>query len=112
MNVSYEGIGYLAVTMPADGCVVGDICCLSLAGYAGSCATGSSFIGVVEAVEGDYAAVQVEGVVKVYYSGNAPLLGYRKLSANGVGGVKADDQGREYLVLDVDRAESMVTFKL
>ena len=112
MNVSYEGIGYLAVTMPADGCYVGDICGLSTEGAATICSAGSQFIGVVEAMEGDYAAVQVEGVVKVFYSGNTPLLGYSKLSANGVGGVRADSQGREYLVLEVDQAESKVTIKL
>lgn len=112
MKISYEGIGYLAVTFPAGDCVTGDVCCLSTNGEAASCGNGESFCGVTEEVKEGMAAVQVEGFAKVYYSGTDFVPGYAKLTANGYGGVVANTSGKEYLVASVDTYEKTAIIKL
>ena len=111
MNISYEGIGRLTVTMPADNCVAGDVCIITAAGAA-ACSLGGKFCGVVEAVENGMAAVQVEGFVKAKYAGTAPSVGYANLAATGNGGVSANANGDSYLVVAVDTANKQVVIKL
>ena len=78
-----------------------------------ACAEGNSFIGVSKSVDGGLAAVQVSGAVTVGYSGTAPTAGYNTLAADGNGKVLvASTGGREYLVVDVKTASSLVTFIL
>ena len=52
------------------------------------------------------------GFVTVPYSSTEPTPGYAKLSADGTGGVKTDEGGREYLVVSVDTAAKSVTILL
>ena len=112
MNVSYEGIGYLAVTMPCDTAVAGQLCMLNAAGQVDKCEEGKPFIGFVEAVEDGKAAVQIGGAMEVGFTGSIPPAGYTKLSSNGQGGVKVDTTGREYMVLCFDSIKSTVMIKL
>ena len=112
MNVSYEGVGYLAVTFPAGSCVAGQVCKLGVLGLSEKCNEGDAFCGVVDAVENFRAAVQIEGFAEVSYTGTAPTRGYEKLSSNGKGGVKVDSNGKEYLVAELDTDNSTITIKL
>lgn len=112
MNVSYEGIGYLAVTMPAANCQAGQLCKIDAQGRADACASGDRFCGLVEAVENNRAAVQIAGFVKVSYSGTAPAAGYAKLISDGKGGIRAAGEGWDYLVIALDETNRTVTLKL
>lgn len=111
MNISYEGIGHMAVTFPAGSCAAGQVCKLDSSGCA-ACSAGERFCGVVETLNGSQAGVQIHGFVTVGYTGTAPAAGYAGLSANGSGGVKADSAAHTYLVAAVDTANATVTFEL
>lgn len=111
MSISYDGIGYLAVTMQQDGCELGQVCALDAEGRACPCAADAKFCGVVTVLEGTMVAVQVEGFVKVHYSVK-PAMGYNALVADGNGGVKTGGAGREYLVVAVDPTMQTAIIKL
>jgi hypothetical protein len=51
-------------------------------------------------------------MVTAGYTGSAPALGWSGLAADGSGGVKTSETGREYLVVDVDTDAQTVTFAL
>ena len=112
MNVSYEGIGHLAVTFPNTDAQVGKMCSMNSGGKVTMGANGEPFIGFVEAVDGKTAAVQIEGFVKVSMSGACPPKGFLRLASDGNGGVKTDSNGKEYLVVATDSAASTITFRL
>ena len=65
-------------------------------------ANGDNFIGVCTGVQGGSASVLLSGFVQLSYSGEAPVYGYNKLVADGSGGVKKSDSGRDFLVAEVD----------
>lgn len=112
MNISFEGIGYLAVTFPAAEDAAGQVCELNADGGVKACSDGNSFIGVMEFVRDGRAAVQVEGFAEVSYTGTNLSLGYTKLTGNGSGGVQLDSDGREYLVVQVNTADKTAVIKL
>ncbi len=112
MSISYGGVGYLAVTMPAGNCVEGQTCTLDAEGRAAGCLNGSMFCGIVDRVEDSMASVQLEGFVEVSYSGAAPTTGLIALAANGSGGVVINSNGRVYLVVSVDATEKKLVMKL
>lgn len=112
MNISYEGIGFLMVTFPDDGSVEGQVCKLTSEGQVDGCIANDRFCGVVHSVEKHMAAVQVEGFVKVRYTGTAPVLGYAKLTADGFGGVCTSTDGQDYLVVQVDTDKRTAMIKL
>ena len=113
MNFSYEGVGYMALTIPNKDAAAGKLCKIGLDGRCETCASGDHFMGLVEEADAYRAAVQIEGFVSVKYTGEEPLIGFSKLSSNGSGGVKLDrTAGREYLVIDTDSVNAIVTFKL
>ena len=112
MRVSYEGIGYLAMTLPSNSAEEGQLCMVNAVGQVDKCDEGESFCGFVEIVRDGMAAMQIEGTVEVGYTGPTPLAGYTKLSSNGKGGVKADTSGREYLVLSMNAEKATITIKL
>ena len=64
--------------------------------------SGALFIGVCTSTDNVIGSIQLEGYVRVSFSGTAPDLGYVKLSADGSGGVKADENGRYVIVTDTD----------
>ena len=112
MSISYNGIGQMAVTFPQDGCAEGAVCKLNAEGIAVACAAGERPCGKVMYVDGEYAAVMLEGFARLNYSGSVPTYGWCKLSTNGNGGVKVDNTGTSYLVAEVDETTNTCVIKL
>ena len=81
-------------------------------GTVAACSAGESFCGVALCAKDDACAVQVAGFVTVPYSGTEPAPGYAALAADGSGGVKIVESGREYLVADADTTAKTVTILL
>ena len=77
-----------------------------------ACGDGDVFCGVLESLRGGHGGVQLHGFVTLPYTGNAPALGYNSLLANGGGGVKTGNGGRNCLVVHVDANVKCVTFEL
>jgi len=80
----------------------------------GHCADGDRFHGIVKAIsrDGKLLTVAKRGFVDVLYSGTAPTAGLVKLLADGADGVKEDVGGDEYLVIDVDTTNTILTIWL
>lgn len=115
MKVSFEGIGQWAATFSCgDGVTVGHVVKISDNGEVEPCGAGEAFCGTTAVVarDGMACSVVLGGMVTVPYTGAAPALGWSGLTADGEGGIKADDSGREYLVVDVDSVGMMATFAL
>lgn len=112
MRISYEGIGHVSVTFPVDGCNMWEVCKFDADGLIVSCYEGDAFVGIVENISPDTAAVQIHGFAEVKYTGTAPEPGYVKLYADGKGGVCMNEAGREYLVIEVDTAASTAIIEL
>ena len=113
MKVSFEGIGEMVATFAVaedmeKGCMVK----LDEAGCVRPCADGDEFIGMAVNVRQGYAGVQFSGMAQVAYSGAAPVCGWAKLSADGKGGVKADENGHEYLVVATDTTAATAVVRL
>lgn len=111
MNLSYEGIGQWAATFACGDVQEGQVVKISAGDTVAPCSAGDGFCGVVlsKARDGGACSVALGGMVTVSCT-SAPAVGWAKLSADGSGGVKADEGGREYLVV---RSESKtVTFVL
>lgn len=112
MKVSFEGIGEMVATFYNNEATAGYPVLLSGNGEVSDCADGDAMLGVAMVGDGDYCGVMLKGCITLPYSGSAPALGWTALAANGAGGVKTADTGREYAVLAVDTAESTVCFIL
>jgi hypothetical protein len=112
MNISYEGIGELVVTVPVALCQEGHICRINTDGRAEECDAGEKFCGLVLAEENGTAAVQLEGFIKVGYSGSRPMPGYVTLAGDGNGKVMTSNTGREYLVVASNQDQMEVIIKL
>ncbi len=106
MKISYEGMGQWAATFACGEVDTGQVVGLAAEDSVAPCAEGDAFVGVVlaKASGGDACTVILGGAVEVNFSGNAPAVGFQKLSADGKGGVKVDAGGREHLVLAADGA--------
>lgn len=112
MNISYEEIGHMSVTFPAEDCGEGQVCKMGEDGAVAACASGDAFCGVVESVRGSQAGVRIHGFTKLGYTGTAPGCGYVKLAADGNGGVAVNDNGRSYLVVKVDTTAGTAVIEL
>lgn len=111
MSVSFHGIGQVCATFLGDG-TEGQVVKMSGKGTVAACSAGESFCGVALCAKDDACAVQVAGFVTVPYSGTEPAPGYAALAADGSGGVKIVESGREYLVADADTTAKTVTILL
>ena len=112
MRISYEGIGHVSVTFPMEDCIIGEVCKFNDEGSIYTCSDGEAFVGIAESISAYAAAVQIHGFAKVKYTGEAPTPGYDKLCANGKGGVRVNEDGREYLVVEVDYEASTAIIEL
>ncbi len=116
MSVSFGGIGEEMVTFTAAaGLSAGNTAAMTANGKVGKAASGGKFCGVAVKVSDDgHATVQMKGYVNLAYTGaTAPQVGYGSLAGDGSGGVKVDaENGREYLVIDVDTTNKKVGFYL
>lgn len=110
-KVSFDGIGELAATFYHKDAVQGAPVAMADDHCVKNCSSGDAFVGICTHVDGEVAQVQLRGYVRLPYTGTAPAVGFCALAANGSGGVTASGS-RNYLVLDVDTADSMVGFML
>lgn len=106
MEISLNGFGETAATFEAaEGTAAGAPVKLTGNGVVGPCEAGDDFCGIALGVRGGFAAVQLAGYARLPFSGEAPQVGFRQLSASGAGGVQASASGgRSLLVTDVDEA--------
>ncbi len=117
--IGFEGIGaeYATFVGPEglDSTVEGAVVKMDSTSKVALAGSDDVFHGVIIKVEKDEAlGVQIGGYVEVVYNGTtAPTVGWCKLSANSVNGVKVDDvNGREYLVVTVNTTDKIVGFFL
>jgi hypothetical protein len=106
MDLSLNGFNEGVATFEAaEGTAAGAPVRLTGNGAVGPCAAGDDFCGVARNVRGGFAAVQLAGYARLPFSGDAPQVGYRQLSASAGGGVQsAASGGRNLLVTDVDES--------
>lgn len=115
MKVSFEGIGECVASFYNDNSAhaeSGAPVTLSGNGKVAACEDGELLFGVAVSAGEEFAAVQVHGFVNLSYSGTAPSVGYVKLSADGKGGVKKDDNGRSYAIVQVDTTAKTIGLML
>lgn len=106
MNVSFNGYNEGTVTFEAEsGVAVGTPVTVSANGKV-SAAESAVFCGICTGIRDGYAAVQLNGYIKVKYSGTL-TVGYNRLVAAD-GKIKADSSnGRDVLIVDVDTVNSV-----
>ena len=107
MNISINGYGENNATFITEGLV----CPFHTVKMAGNltvapCAAGDEFIGMAINTNNECTCVQLDGYAEFSYSGTAPATGYCRLSADGNGGICADENGREHLVVNVNTTKS------
>ena len=71
--------------------------------------SGDPLFGVACGGRGGVCAVQVLGAVTLPYTGDAPAVGYGKLSCDGEGAVQVDEDGTPVRILAVEPAAGTVT---
>ena len=100
MTVSFDGYHANTVTFEAaSGVIVGLPVVMSANGKVANAT--SAFCGVCKSLKNGYAAVQLDGYVRLPYTGSI-AVGYKKLVVD-TGKIKVDaTNGREHLVIDVD----------
>lgn len=110
MKVNFNGIGDKTVTFKAENVTEGAVCKVSANGTVTACTSGELFAGVARHIRAGYADVQLGGYAQLAYTGStAPKLGWCGLSADGSGGVKADADGRQYLVVEMDASKGTLS---
>ena len=67
-----------------------------------------AFLGVMVNNRNNIAAVQVKGYAEVKFSGEVGL-GVTRVCCDGLGGIKADTNGREVIVLSLDTENNTAT---
>ena len=113
MNVSFSGFNEKSTTfISAANVTVGSVVKITENGTVANCANGDIFCGVATDVRSDCATVQLTGYIRLPYSGSAPSLGYTALVADGNGAVAVGENGKTYLVTDIDKTDSTVGFML
>ncbi|MFR5875373.1 MAG: hypothetical protein ACLUFN_02660 [Eubacterium sp.] len=116
MSVSFNGFKNKVLTFENGGVLVGYPVVLDKNGKAINASTGSEFIGICTAVNGDYASVQTDGYVEAKYSSNSvPLYGISGFTAASLGKILPADataKANSYLVVKVDEANEIVGFIL
>lgn len=113
MNISFSGFNENSVTfIRSQDVTAGKAVKVTDNGTVSVCENGDIFCGVATDVRNDCATVQLTGYVRLPYSGSAPSLGYTALTSDGNGAVTADENGRTYLVTDIDTTNTTVGFML
>lgn len=113
MAISFDSIGQECITVYANSIInVGSPCKFISSRVINNCTDGNAFHGILSKQSGNIVTLTVRGFVTVPYSGSTPTMGYCPLAAAGSGKVKKLDGAREYLVVETDTANSLVTFLL
>ena len=106
-EVSFDSIGQVTATFTAqDGVEVGMPVKIAANGEVAPCAASDPLNAVAVAVKNGCAAVQVAGFVRCKATGLS--VGTVKLSADGSGGVKQDEGGSPFLVVETDSESATV----
>lgn len=99
MNIGFNGFCENTVTFEADSTVEkGSLVKLIDDNTVAACEAGDKVCGICVNVREGYAAVQLKGYAEVAVEG-VVNVGYQTLSAADGMSVKADENGREYLVV-------------
>ena len=99
MNIGFNGFCDNTVTFEADSSVnKGTLLKLIDDNTVSACEDGDKVVGVCVNVRDGYAAVKLYGYVEIPVEGSVNV-GYQKLSAASATALKADSNGREYLVV-------------
>ena len=110
MKVSFEGIGEKVISFKNASAEKGNFVKMSASGTVAPCSAADGFVGVCLKADSDFADIQTAGYVECGYTDTAPSVGYATLVASTAGKVKTAQTGREYLVIKVDTANSVVGF--
>lgn len=113
MKVSFNGCGNQVVTFLADGKIKeGSLVKVTDNGTVSPSQMGDEFIGVAVSVDGEFAAVCISGFVNVKCMDTDIVAGYVSLAADNNGGISANENGKEKLVVNVDEAAKTATILL
>ena len=114
MEFSFEGIGQVVATFAAsDEVQPGMAVVLTGDSTVGLGEDGALPCGMALSVSNGLAAVQLAGVFKVGYSGEAPAVGWNLITCDGNGKVKKSTAGGGYgLVISVNTDDNTAVIKL
>ena len=118
MNISFDGIGEVIATFAVEAeaeLAPGDAVVITGDGEVGLGSDGGQICGVVVSVAEDgCAGVQIDGLVRVNYSGSsAPTVGWDLISTDGAGNIKAAESGGvSCMVVSVDEQAKTAVIKL
>ena len=106
MNVNFNGYNENVLTFIADSGITepGVPVKMSADGTVEKCGGNEAFCGICVGLRDGYAAVQLSGYVRTPAGGKI-AVGYKKLAADGNGGVAVNSSGREFLVVDSTATE-------
>ena len=111
MTTNFNGFNEKVLTFECDTNIsAGTPVKITANGKVAAAAAGDRFIGTCVYTRCGFAAVQVEGYVSLPYTSTAPTVNFAKLVADGNGGVKADTNGSEVVVVSVDTTAKTIGF--
>lgn len=110
MSVSFEQIGQVVVTCQTNGAVeIGHMVKLTANDTVETCAAGDRFCGqAISAARGGMIAMQVKGFAEVDCADETVAAGWVKVAADGNGGIKAAQDGKEILVMNVAGGKAVI----
>ena len=108
MSVAFYGTSEVVLSFEAGAVTEGYPVVLRKNDQVSDAGEGEAPVGLCLHVREGLAAVQMKGYVELPFSGPAPNLGWAKLVADGMGGVKADAGGHSFVVIRVEPATSTV----
>ena len=113
MSIKFNGIANEVATFKSAAAqTVGTPVKMSSNDTVAKASNGDLFFGFPVNYSNGLQGVQIKGYVESVYTGTAPTVGYNRLVSNGAG-VKVDAQnGREYLVVNVNTTDKIVGFFL
>ena len=108
-SISYEGVGQMMATFQCGETVkMGQVVKVSADSTVAPCAAGERIAGMAVVVRDGFASVQFAGFITVK-AGGVSTTGWVKLSADGSGGMKADEgAGTPYLVVQTDAQTAVI----
>lgn len=113
MAISYQSIGQECITINLSGEIPEGAPCTVISGsLVKKSVKDDAFCGVLVNKRGTVGAVQVRGFVTLGFSGTGMHVGFVNLAADGTGKVQVSENGRSYLVVDMDTMNSKITFLL
>lgn len=109
MSISLNGYGENAVTLKiTEDVTLHQPVTISENFTVRPCKNGENFIGTIINKKGNYAAVKLSGYTELGYSGEKPQFGVCKLACDGNGKVTVSENGRYFIVTNVDTDTSTV----